>query len=398
MTVILAFDSFKGCISSREAAEAASRGILRAAPYTNIHIAEMADGGEGMAHAMASIKKLEKVTVNVPGPEGIPMEASYRTDPAENTAYIDMSAAAGLYLVAPERRNPLHTSTFGFGQLMADAIGRGCRRIVAGLGGSSTNDAAFGALQALGAVFTDIHGKVIDRHITGKDLTQIASMNLSRLNEKIRGISFEAACDVDAPFSGDGGAVDVFAEQKGASEADKEILEAGMKNVERIIAETTSIDISRMKGAGAAGGCGGTLHAVVGAVMKRGVELVAEAVDLDALLAGADICITGEGRSDRQTLMWKTPYGVMKAAERHGVPTILMCGSVSDEKSLIDAGFTATVEINAGKPADESIEKTMLPSTTCARIAAAAEDIMSIYRLLPKKRSGTAQSVGEKDT
>lgn len=380
MKVTLAFDSFKGCLTSREAAEAAAKGVLAIVSGAEVGIVEMADGGEGMAEALAGAGDMRRYSASVEGPLGEEVLADYYISADGMMASLDMSAASGLVLVDPERRNPWLTSTYGFGQLVAAAARHGVRRIVVGLGGSATNDAALGALQALGARFYDRAGCLMERHICGGMLSSVGSVDLSGLRW-LSGVEITAACDVDAPFVGSDGAVAVFSRQKGADAPMMERLETGMVHLADVIRSSTGHDVSAVPGAGAAGGAAGGLTALLGVRLRRGVDIVADAVGLDAALEGCDFCITGEGSADRQTLMWKTPWGVRVRACRRGVPAILLAGRVADRELLLDGGFCDVRCVNDYRLVEEDALPPMSREVAATRImratAAATCDFIS---------------------
>lgn len=359
--VVIAIDSFKGCLDSASAGEAAGLGVKDAWPDAVTDIVLIADGGEGMSRAVGLANSLPRIEMETYDPLMRPVRASYSYDPVSRTAYIDMAAAAGLTLLDSESRNPMNTTTYGVGVMILDAFCRGASAILLGLGGSATNDAGLGALQALGLEIYGRNGKPFSQSVTGSMLGEISGIKTDRLSDRIGDVELRLACDVDSPFLGDNGAVAVFSPQKGASSADMAILEAGMRNVAGIVFSSTGTRLDDIPGSGAAGGMGGGFL-MAGAEIRNGVEEIIAAVGLRERLAGACLCITGEGSADRQTLMGKAPFGVMSAAREVGIDTILVAGRISDRDILVSAGFSSAECINPPGDAD------MRPSVAADRI------------------------------
>lgn len=330
--VVIASDSFKGCLSSQEVAAAASEAVRCVFPSCEIRCLTMADGGEGTAEALGAALGGDFRTRTVRGPLGDPVEASYLV--TGSMAVIEMARASGLTLVPPQRRSPALASTYGTGELIADALGRGCRDCLVCIGGSATNDGGMGALAALGWRFLDAAGEVLEP--VGASLGKVARIEGGGAIPALKECRFRVACDVDTPFFGPSGAAAVFAPQKGADAATVRLLEEGMAHFAAVVRDATGVDIGSMPGAGAAGGLGGALHAFLGAELLPGAEMVLDALGFDALAAGADLVITGEGRMDGQTLHGKAPAAVLARAQRLGVPVLALVGSLAGEKP---AGF-----------------------------------------------------------
>lgn len=333
--IILAFDSFKGSATSRQLAEAAAEGVRRVFPECLTVVFPIADGGEGTVDALRSAMYARTVTCKVTGPLGEPQEASYAL--AGTTALVELASAAGLTLVPEERRNPLHTTTFGVGQLIADAISRGCRQIVLGLGGSATNDAATGILAALGYRFLDSDGQ--EQPPVGASLAKIAEIDSRNALPALRGVRFTLACDVANPFCGPDGAAAVYAPQKGASAADVAVLDAGMKHYASVLKKLAGRDIVAVPGAGAAGGVAGGLLPFVNASIRSGIDTVLDLLHFDEALDGASLVITGEGRIDAQSSMGKAVGGILARARKRGVPVVALAGQVADARALLDTGL-----------------------------------------------------------
>ena len=348
-TILLAFDSFKGSLTSREVADAFEEGVLSVLPDCAVKKVCLADGGEGTAEALVGTLGGKWIEVEVSDPLMRPIRARYGVVDEGQTAVIEMASASGLTLLAEEERNPLKTSTYGTGQLIANALKRGCRKLLIGIGGSATNDAGTGMFSALGFRFLDAEGNTLEGR--GASLERIASIDASHVLPSLETCEIRVACDVTNPFCGPTGAARVFAPQKGADEAMVERLDRGMTHFAEVILLYNKVDVTNIPGAGAAGGLGGAFSALLGARLCRGVELVLEALHFDELLKGCDLVVTGEGRIDRQTLMGKAPMGVLEAASHRGIPTIAIGGSVEWCKELEDSTFASILSINeAGLP------------------------------------------------
>ena len=324
--IVIACDSYKGCLSSSDVANAAAHGVAEVYPDCEVIRLSVADRGEGTVEALVDTLGGHLEWAEVSDPLGRPVKAAYGV--AGDLAIIESAAACGLTLLTKEERNPLVTSTKGLGELIMAAIDKGCRKFLIGLGGSATNDGGMGMIRAEGFL------------------------------EKTKGMKFTVACDVDTPYIGEHGASRVFGPQKGASEQDVEILEERLGGYALTILKETGVDVRDMAGAGAAGGLGGAFRAYLGAELKRGVDLVLDQIDFDSKIQGADLVITGEGCSDYQTLKGKTASGVLERAKRQGIPVALVSGAVRDEQMLRDGGFGI---IEAVSPLSMSREEAMRP-------------------------------------
>lgn len=331
--IVIACDSYKGCLSSSQVADAAAKGVTEVFPDCEITKLAVADGGEGTVEALVTTLGGHIEWTEVSDPLGRPVKAAYGI--AGDLAIIESAAACGLTLLSKEERNPLIATTKGLGELILAAIDNDCMRFLIGLGGSATNDGGMGMIGVPGFL------------------------------EKTRGVEFTVACDVDTPYIGKNGASRVFGPQKGASAQDVEVLEERLRGYALKIMEDTGIDVSNMAGAGAAGGLGGAFRAYLGAELKRGVDLVLDQIDFDSAIEGADLVITGEGCSDYQTLKGKTASGVLERAERARVPVALVSGAVKDEQMLRDGGFQI---IAAVSPHDMPLEEAMRPETAESNI------------------------------
>lgn len=341
MKVVIASDSFKGSLSSREVAEAAVRGIRQVLPICELVGVNVADGGEGTVDAVVEALGGEVVATVVSDPLGRPISARYGI--VGKMAIIEMAAASGLPLLR-EERNPWQTSTYGTGEMIMDAVKRGCRDFLVGLGGSATNDAGMGMLQALGFRFYDIDDQEIIDGCGGR-LQDVARIDDTGVMDAVRQCRFTVACDVDTPFCGSEGAAYVFAPQKGADMEMVARLDSGMVSFAEVIEKTYGIDVTSMAGAGAAGGMGGGFYAFLNATLKRGVDMVLDAIDFDSIIRGADLVITGEGKIDYQTVKGKTAAGVLARAKAQDIPVVAIAGSVEKCESVEQMGFAGVYPI-----------------------------------------------------
>ncbi|MWC29738.1 glycerate kinase [Paenibacillus sp. MMS18-CY102] len=357
MKVVIAIDSFKGSLVSEETNESAAAGVRDACPDAEIFTVPLADGGEGTVDALIHATGGQLIKCSVTGPLGKPVTASYGLLGDGQTAVIEVAAACGLTLVPSAERNPLHTTTFGVGELIADALSRGCTDLIIGLGGSATNDAGVGMLQALGYSFRDAHG--LEAAHGGAALAGIATIDPSSAHPKLAYVRIRVACDVDNPLHGPEGAAYIFAPQKGASASAVAQLDRGLAHFAALIREQLGRDVQRMPGAGAAGGLGAAFAGLLGAALTPGAPLVLEAAGFDRLLEGCDFVITGEGRLDGQTARGKAPHAVAHAASQRGIPVIALAGDVAPQASeLALLGITAAFPIVAGPV---SLEQAMVP-------------------------------------
>ena len=365
--IIVASDSFKGSLSSLDVAEAASKAINEVYPRCEVVKVDVADGGEGTMDALRRTLGGEKIWVEVSDPLGRPIQASYVILEDGVTAVLEMAVASGLPLLAPDERNPLKTSTYGTGQLIADALNKGCRKFLVGIGGSATNDAGIGMLQALGYRFSDAKGNIL--HGCGESLEGVASIDVSSVNPALSEAQFIVACDVEAPLYGPIGAAYVFAPQKGADPAMVERLDNGLKHFSEVALQCLEAteDYSQSPGAGAAGGLGFGFIAFLNAHLERGIEMVLDAIGFDELIKGASLVITGEGRVDSQTLTGKTPFGVLKRAMKQDIPVVAIGGSVTlKPKAAIEAGFAGVYAVTpAGMPLEIAMQPTVASENIC---------------------------------
>ena len=366
--IVIACDSFKGSLTSREAGAAVERGLQRVCPDADIHVVILSDGGEGLAEALTGCWGGDRVTLAAHDPLMRVIETSYLM--AGERAVIELAAASGLPRLTPAERNPMLATTFGTGELIADALRRGCRHIVLGAGGSATHDAGTGILQALGVRFPDQDGKELP--LGGRILGQIARIDTSRLMPEASSCKIEVACDVLNPMYGPQGAAHIFARQKGADDRMIAQLDAGLRHFAEVVERDCGIPVRTLTRAGAAGGTGGGLAGVLGASLRSGVELVLERIGFERLIRDADLVITGEGRLDAQTLMGKAPWGVLQAGLGAGVPVVALGGRVSDAQLLLDAGFRAVMPI---QPDTIPLRQAMEPAFAMENLSRAAEAV-----------------------
>lgn len=342
MKVVIAIDSLKGSLSSMEAGMAIKDGILAAKPDAEVIVKPLADGGEGTTDALIEGMNGERIDLTVTGPMHTPVDAYYGYLKDTNTAVMEMASAAGITLVPDSEKNPLLATSYGVGEMINDAIQRGCRNFIIGIGGSVTNDGGIGMLKALGVRFLDENGK--DAGEGGQALAKVARIDVSGMNPLLKECHIQVACDVNNPLCGENGSTYVYGPQKGVTEDMKKTLDETMAHFARVTSETLENDYMNTPGAGAAGGLGYAFLAYTGAALTPGIELILDAVGLEEELSGADVVVTGEGRLDFQTAMGKAPVGVARLAKKYNAKVIAFAGSVTKEatacnKEGIDAFF-----------------------------------------------------------
>lgn len=344
MNIIIAPDSFKESLAALGVAQAIETGFKRVFPQAQYHIIPMADGGEGTVQSLIDATQGKLMQETVLGPLGNNVCAAYGLSGDGKTAIIEMAAASGLHLVPPEQRNPLLTSSFGTGQLMAAALNLGVQRIILGIGGSATNDGGAGMLQALGMKLLDKHGHEL--HAGGGALAQLAHVDGADLHPRLQQVQIEVACDVSNPLCGAQGASAIFGPQKGASPEMVQILDNNLRHFANVVAKDLGIDIATPAGTGAAGGMGGGVLLLPNVVLKKGVDIVMDTVQLRQKIQQADWVITGEGRMDGQTIRGKTPIGVARLAKEFGKPVIAIVGCVgADYEEVFEHGIDAVFPI-----------------------------------------------------
>ncbi|QCT19093.1 glycerate kinase [Jejubacter calystegiae] len=334
MKIVIALDSFKGSCSARAACSAVAEGLRRVSDSLTLIEMPISDGGEGMLAALQDSPLLARAQWHarrITGPYGQPTEAGFMQLP-DGSALIEMAQCCGLELTPAARRDVRHATSYGLGELLSAALDVGCRDIVIGLGGSATNDGGLGFAQALGARFWHADGTPLKCPATAVDLACVDRIDLSALDPRLARIGVQASCDVTNPLLGEQGATRVYGAQKGADATTLNRLEAGMSHYAQRLILATGRDVSRVPGAGAAGGMGAALLWYTDARLRPGIELVLSLLNADTQLHEADLVFTGEGRLDSQSVWGKAPIGVAHAAARHGAPVIALCGG-RDESS-----------------------------------------------------------------
>ena len=374
MKIVVAVDSFKGSMTSMEAARAVRDGILAADPKTYIVIKPLADGGEGTTDALIEGMHGEKVKITVTGPYGEKIDSYYGYLPEKKTAVIEMAAAAGITL--SDKREPMQATTYGVGEMISDAIDRGCRNIIMGIGGSATTDGGIGMMKALGIQFLDENGNDVGEG--AQALFRVRKIQTEGVHPLLSKVRFQIACDVTNPLCGSQGAVYVFGSQKGVTEEIKAMLDEAMNRYAAMVESTLGIRCRDIPGAGAAGGLGFACLAFLNAVLTPGIDLVLNAVDLESELLDADIVVTGEGRLDEQTAMGKAPVGVAKRAKKYGAKVIAFAGSVTEgagacNKEGIDAFFPIVRGVT-------TLDEAMSKETAMANMRAASEQVFRLFR------------------
>jgi glycerate kinase len=371
--VVIAPDSFKESLSSPEVATALERGWLLGAPGSTCDLVPLADGGEGTVRALvqATGGRLERRRVQ--GPLGDPVDAELGVlgGPGPLTAVVEVAAASGLALVPPDERDAGRATSYGTGELIAAALDLGARRIVLGLGGSATTDGGTGLARALGVRFIDADGQ--DVVGGGDDLGRIVRVDTDGRHRGLADCEVLAACDVDNPLTGPDGAAAVYGPQKGADPTSVALLDGNLAHLADVLAGAGLGADATTPGAGAAGGIGFAVLALLHGRLRPGFDLVAEAVGLDDFLDRADLVLTGEGRLDRQSLAGKTPVGVMRRARARGIPVMALAGSLGEgADELLDAGMTAVLSVVPGVvDHDEAMSRAAANLEATARAVAA---------------------------
>jgi len=348
MKVVIAPDSFKESLTALDVANSIEKGLKDIIPTVECVKIPMADGGEGTVQAIIDATGGTLHHKVVSDPLGRKVNAFWGLSGNKKTAIIEMAAASGVHLVPLNERNPLITSSYGTGELILDALNHNVDHIILGIGGSATNDAGCGLLQALGVQLLDHSGHDISSG--GGAISTLARIDLTTLDPRLHHITFDIACDVHNPFYGSNGASVVFGPQKGATEHMVAQLDANLRYFAQLVLKTTNIDIQSIAGAGAAGGVGGCLVGLCGAQLTSGVDTVINAVNLLDVIKDADLVMTGEGRIDHQTIYGKTPIGVARVAKQYGIPVIAIAGGLSADCDIvrqfgIDSVFSITPRV-----------------------------------------------------
>ncbi len=341
MKILIAPDSFKGSNSSLKVAEAIEEGVYRVFPDAEIEKVPIADGGEGTVEALVQANEGEMLHLSVKGPLGDPVESFYGIVD-EGTAVIEMAAASGLDLVPEERRDVRRASTYGTGELILHALEQGVEEIILAIGGSATNDGGTGMASALGYRFLDEQGSELPPG--GAGLKQLAKIDDSRVDPRVKAAQFRVACDVSNPLTGERGASAVYGPQKGAAPQDVKELDAALQKLADVVQKQFNLDAEETPGAGAAGGLGYGLMVFCGASLEKGIDIVLDAVNFDERLEHKDLVITGEGKIDGQTAYGKLPVGVAYRAKQKGVPVLVIAGDIGDGiEAVYDVGIDAVM-------------------------------------------------------
>jgi glycerate kinase len=347
MRVVIAPDKFKGSLTASEAAQAMARGVARVLPDASIDQVPMADGGEGTVDALVAATGGSYRKAVITGPLGEPILAPFGLLGDGQTAALEMASASGLVLVASDRRNPLIATTRGTGELLLAAIGAGARRVIVGIGGSATNDGGAGLGQALGYCLLDNDGRGLEPG--GGDLGRLARIDPSGRIADLDAIEVLVACDVTNPLCGPRGASAVYGPQKGATPAMIEVLDANLAHFAAIVERDLGVSIIDIPGSGAAGGLGGGLVAFAAGRLEKGIDLIIDAVGLAGRLAGADLCLTGEGSLDAQSAFGKTAVGVSRLARSLRCPTLALAGTIGPgADAVLEEGINAYFSICPG--------------------------------------------------
>ena len=375
MKVVVAIDSLKGSLSSIEAGMAIRDGVLAAKPDAEVIVKPLADGGEGTTDALIEGMNGKRIDLTVTGPMHSPVDAHYGYLADSHTAVMEMASAAGITLVPAAKKNPLLATSYGVGEMMNDALQRGCRNFIIGIGGSATNDGGIGMLKALGVRFLDENGENAGEG--GQALAKVTQIDVSGLNPLLKECHIQVACDVNNPLCGENGSTYVYGPQKGVTEDMKKQLDEDMAHFAMVTSETLGNDYHDTPGAGAAGGLGFAFLSYIGATLTPGIELILDAVRLEQELPNADIVVTGEGCLDFQTAMGKAPVGVARLAKKYHAKVIAFAGSVTKEASAcnkegIDAFFPILRNIC-------TLEEAMDPANARANLTATVEQV---FRLL----------------
>lgn len=354
MKIVLAIDSFKGSLTSTEAGKAVEESILQIHPDWQTDIIPIADGGEGMLTVMLNAAQGKRQTLWAHNPCMELTQTEYGISADGTTAFIEMATISGLPLIREEQRNPMKTTSYGTGELIRDALEKGCTRFIIGIGGSATNDAGTGMLQALGFRFLNEKGEPLGQG--GEILSEIKSIDTSGICPLLKNAHFTVACDVKNPFYGPEGAAHVFARQKGADDTMISVLDKGMRSFAQVIQKETGKDIAHIPGSGAAGGMGGGMMAFLQAELKSGADLLLDISLFKERATGADLIITGEGRIDKQSLMGKIPGKILEKGRELGIPVVALAGCAENKAWLEKAGFIKIYDIT---PKDMPLEEAM---------------------------------------
>ena len=373
MKIVIAIDSLKGSLSSMEAGHAIEQGIRNVLPETKVLVKPLADGGEGTTEALVEGLGGDMVQVQVHGPLETPVNAAYGVIRESNTAIMEMAAAAGIILVGKDTR-PLDSTTYGVGEMIRDAITRGCREFIIGIGGSATNDGGIGMLTALGYEFLDAEGKPAG--IGAGALYKVAKICDDKVMPELKDCHFRIACDVTNPLCGENGSTYIYGPQKGVTVELRDELDHAMGAYAQVVKAYNGTDYAKTPGAGAAGGLGFAFLSFLSGELLPGIELVLNAVEMDKAMEVADLVFTGEGRLDYQTAMGKAPVGIAKMAKKHGAKVIALAGAVIEgaqecNEQGIDAYFPILRQV-------VTLDEAMDPATARKNMVETTEQVMRL--------------------
>ena len=376
MKVVIAPDSFKESLTAKQVCTAIEAGMKRVFPDAEYQLIPVADGGEGTVQSLIDATNGKIINLSVVGPIGLSVQAFYGLlGDNSKTAVIEMAAASGLHHVPTDLRYAKNTSSYGTGELIKAALDNGVTKIIIGLGGSATNDGGIGMLSALGVTFTDKNGEAVKTD--GNGLQNIHKINIDDLDPRLANCEILAACDVNSPLCGKLGASHMFAPQRGATEEDIELLDAGLKHYSDCIKQQLGRDILDVPGSGAAGGIGAALMAFTDATLKPGIELVLDIIKLQQYMPDTDLVLTGEGRIDHQTAHGKTPIGVAKIAKQFNIPVIGIAGSLGKgHQAVYECGIDA---VFSTVPGAMTLQQAF--SDADCNIANVAENIAKLWAL-----------------
>ena len=375
MKVVIAPNALKDSLSQSQAVNAIANGIRLVIPDVQTVSVPVSDGGDGLIEVMQGPLGGRMIELEVTGPLFQPVKASYLFVEDSMTAIFEMARSSGLALLKLEDRNAMEATTFGLGELVRDALKKGAKHLVIGIGGSATNDGGTGFAAALGAKFLDSSNNPVKP--IGRELSKIASIQLQEMSSLLSGITVEAVCDVEAPLCGPLGAAAVFGPQKGATPEEVKLLDAGLAHLAEIIKSTLGMDVANRSGSGAAGGLGAGLAAFSAATLRPGVEVILDLVGMNAALEGADLVFTAEGKLDYQTIFGKGPAGVAKRAKKQGIPCIAIAGGIDHSgagiASLFDIGVSAAFSLCSGPMSlDDALQNAAFLMTNAATQATRA--------------------------
>lgn len=381
MKAVVAIDSLKGSLTSMEAGNAVAEGILRADAQAEVVVRPLADGGEGTVDALVCGMKGTIQNAVVTGPLGAPVNCEYGIIEQTKTAVIEMAGAAGITLISEEERNPMHTTSYGVGEVIKDAITKGCRRFIIGIGGSTTNDGGIGMLQALGYGFLDKENKQIP--FGAKGLEKLETITDAYVIPELAECEFRIACDVTNTLCGENGCSAVYGPQKGATPSMIMQMDKWLEYYAALAKKLYPKANALQAGAGAAGGMGFAFLSFTNAVLESGIKIVLEETQLESYIEDADMVITGEGRLDGQTAMGKAPVGVARLAKRHHIPVIAFAGSLTKEavecnKNGIDAFFPILRNI-------VTLEDAMKPENAKVNLSDSVEQVFRLINIYKDK-------------